>query len=148
MSHSESTTKSEGWGASAPLRRFLEERRQRNGDTTNTISATDAGGLHEAASRRLEDCAQRSDRCSQWARTSDSDDLKPSRKSKRSKRPGTSKSRRSGSKGHENNAVPRLEGYCRCGIPVAPYDLDRCENCFAVDSELFSGKPQQVVLRW
>ncbi len=147
MSNSESTTKSEGWGASAPLRRFLEERRQRNGDTTNTISATDASGLHEAAARRLEDCAQRSDRCSQWARTNDSD-LKPPRKSRSGKRSGTGKSHRPGSKRREHNSVPRLEGYCRCGIPVAPYDLDRCENCFAVDSELFSGKPQQVVLRW
>lgn len=148
MSHSESTTKSDGWGASAPLRRFLEERKQRNGDTTNTISTTDASGLHEAATRRSNDCTQRSTRCSQWARTSDSNNSKPSHKSKHSKRSGTGKSHRSSSKKHENNSIPRLEGFCRCGRPVAPYDIDRCENCFAVDSEIFSGKPQQVVLRW
>lgn len=148
MSHSESTTKNKGWGASAPLRRFLEERRQRNGNTTNTISATDASGLHEAAARRSNDCAQRSARCTQWARTSDSDNFKSATKPRRGKRSGTGKSHLPGSKKHENNSVPRLEGFCRCGLPVAPYDLDRCENCFAVDSELFSGKPQQVVLRW
>lgn len=34
---------------------------------------------------------------------------------------------------------------CRCGQPVRFNSEDRCEDCFATDSDTYSGRPQNVL---
>jgi len=42
----------------------------------------------------------------------------------------------------------RLKDHCRCGtLAEAPY-FERCEDCFAEDSERYSGADQSVILYW
>lgn len=62
----------------------------------------------------------------------------PNSKPKRGKRFGKSKPSRSNSKRDANHKVP--VGHCRCGELVAPYDYNRCEDCFAEDSMRYSGR--------
>lgn len=59
-----------------------------------------------------------------------------------------SKHHQTDSNSNENNAIPRVDGHCRCGARAeAPY-FERCENCFAEDSERWNGRDQSAIIHW
>ncbi len=133
-----STNKNNFGAGDAPLRRFLPSRGQNNNDSDTTTSSHT--GTLEGVPSRPKHSTQRRHRCSKGFRTYYS----ARGTAKHGPRKGSYSS--SHSKRVTKYPGPRIEGHCRCGAKVAPYDLKRCEDCFADDSAIFSGKCKSVVL--
>lgn len=144
-------------GGQAPLRRFLDSRKQRNGNTETETSAGDAKRrkpvrLGEAFASRSYDRPERSPSGAERESTGPGDNAESgsSTKRRKSRQPRKGTTPRPDAKGLSNNSPPKRvrPGYCRCGAPAeAPY-FERCENCFAEDAERWSGKDQSAIIHW
>ena len=135
-------------GRTPPLRRFLKTMKDDHGDTAiqtpTTVSKRGQCSFQQTATYGPTD----STKCrNSRAKRSGSDTPKQSRhpsKSRHGKRPRKSQPLRTNPTSNENNALPRVDGHCRCGTRVeAPY-FERCEDCFAEDSERWSGRDMSV----
>lgn len=146
MSNIQNTKKNDKVG-DAPLRRFLVERKQNNGNTTITSTTADVEcwelGVQQDSTSGSHNRSKRRPRRTLRIGAGYITDAAESRRHKRSRK---SRPYRSNAKRNENNSIPRVIGHCLCGVKVeAPY-FERCEDCFAEDSERWSGKPQRVII--
>lgn len=152
MSHDNHNTENNAEeGQPAPLHRFLQDRKHRNGDATSTTPTANAqcreSRLQQAFACRSRDSTERRPR---RASRSDTDakrfnnDTKSQhrrrRRNRSSKGPDTARS--------SHHSLSRLAGYCRCGAEAeAPY-FERCENCFAEDSARWDGKDRSAKIHF
>ena len=144
-------------GGQAPLRRFLDSRKQRNGDSTTETSTGNAKRrepirLGQAFAREPDDRPECSASRTERQSTGSENHAEPRGGSKRgkSRQPRKGTTPRSNAKSISNNSPPKRvkPGYCRCGQPAeAPY-FERCEDCFAEDAERWSGKDQSAIIHW
>lgn len=140
-------------GRVSPLRRFLDSRKETtDGDTaiktSTTIPPRRQCGFQQTATYGSEDCSERSASRPQWSGASETKYPRYTSKSWHGKRSRKSKSFRADPKSNENNALPRVAGYCRCGEKAeAPY-FERCENCFAEDSARWDGKDRSAKIHF
>ena len=140
-----------GAGQSAPLRRFLQDRKQRDGHTTSTVITADAqcreSRLQQAFACRSYDSAERRSRRPQGT-GSDTESFNNNTKPGRRRRHRSRTFKGLDSTRGSHHSLPRVDGYCRCGAKAeAPY-YERCEDCFAEDSERWSGKDQSAAIHF
>ncbi len=129
---------------SAPLRRFIKPNENR--DVSTPAQLTTPFGQHWQ--QTAGGCENSSERRTSSTSRGDSDTERPvATKSERSSRSGKRKAN------HPNKTRGRhrpvaITGICRCGAETVSYDLHRCENCFAEDCEIYTGRDQSVVLKF
>ena len=150
MSHVEDN-KNNGWRGTAPLRHFLNARRDFYVNTASTSGTTVAEpgqqyGFYQIPTDGPENCNERSTCGPQRLGSGYRHPLNDTPKPRSIVRPRKSKPALSNSKIDANNTLSRVDGFCECGAEIAPYDQNRCENCFADDSEKYTGKSQSVTL--
>lgn len=136
-----------------PLRRFLDSRKETtDGDaaikTSTTIPTRRQCSFQQTATYGPEDCSERRTGRPQRAGANETKYTRDTSKSRHGKRSRKSKSFRADPKINENNALPRIDGYCRCGEKAeAPY-FERCEDCFAEDSARWDGKDRSAKIHF
>lgn len=139
--------KNVGVNLHGPLRRFFntKERTDVNAETeapTTNVKCRQFR-FQQTLTCESNDCTQRSNGSSlRLGANQINNNAKPRLSSKRRKSPPAVIN----PKRNADSPLPRINGECQCGAKTAPYDYLRCENCFAEDSEKFSGKDQSVVL--
>ena len=144
-------------GGPAPLRRFLDSRKHQDGNATTATSTGDAECGQPIRQRQAVACRSydRPERGTgrpkrQGTGSSNNSESRSGPKRRKSGQPGKSTTSRPDATGISNNSPPKRvrPGYCRCGQPAeAPY-FERCEDCFAEDSERWSGKDQSAIIHW
>lgn len=152
MSHVEDN-KNNGWRGTAPLRHFLNARKNYNGNTARTAGTTVAEpeqqyGFYQTPTNGPEGCTERSDCRPERLGSGYRHPLKDAPKPRSLTKPRKRKSTCSNSKIDANNTLPRVDGFCKCGAEAEPPYFDRCENCFADDSERWSGLDQSAKIHW
>ena len=130
----------------APLRRFIK-RKNNNGDSTTKTVITNTNKwqsrLQQAFTRQSDDRSKCRSSCEGRDRSTTDDNSQPQRK----RRSRKSQSPRHDTAGNANFKT-RLKGMCRCGAAAeAPY-FERCEDCFAEDSERWSGHDQSATIHF
>jgi hypothetical protein len=129
---------------SAPLRRFIKPNESR--DVSTPAQLTTRLGQHwQQAAGGYENSGER--RTSSTSRGGSDTERPVATKSERGSRSGKRKANHSNKARGRHRSVA-ITGVCRCGAETVSYDLYRCENCFAEDSDIYTGRDQSVILKF